>query len=688
MPGRPERGEKLRLFSAAISFIPILVACKAVSQVRDLATVPPSETYRSIQIKSLDDIRLEPFKRSILNAITKEFRANLDRAGFTARRPNTAGARSLAIQVQILDCSAASKPMRPVKSINRPYCLASVTASDIETGHTVTALAVKMPGPKSDRTQTSSPWDQTMISRAAKSLSNPLISRFSHVKRQQRDSGTNEVITTGGMQVLHLGGSRFRVGKSGAIDLSRLPHGYKPNVDPDVHFLTDITLNDRVPPLTDPQGRQYALITLYHIDPPLDDLPSRETGIDRGTDFRSPAMLVKAAYSNYVSPVLTNDKQRLPVPGHPIGHFYVKVEIPGYPTILTGSTTVARADVELTELTLGRELGIGGVLLTPQPGRLNPAVEALEELSLRQRQLRVVDGLFYRERNGRNVGPEYIIEDGNVSFARFKLPLANAKDSLAMLMEYIHRGGHKIFGSLINRPHRGTGAGCTPFAMAWLKASGILPFVAELKTTSKIEGMWSNRRSWRSSLIGLQRTLRIPWDHIGCDERMGLGGIEAAKYTIYDLVFHGETSAFISRASEGLARKVRESQGAVVGTLFRFGALSPLRDLIIDSKRKDPGDKGDYNWAGEGEGWSAKFWDNDRFSKWIKLIWEKRSPPPGVRLVREGRFRGIEIDAMKVPRQRAKFFADAVVLEKKLKSLRLRGVRPTTCQQLYGLDIQ
>ena len=474
------------------------------------------------------------------------------------------------------------------------------------------------------------------------------------------------------------------------MDLTHLAHHYDPNVDPDVHFYTNITLNDRVPPLRDASDREYAFITLYHIDPPLDDLPSRESGIDRGTDFRNPAMLVKGVYTNYVSPVVTDDDGRIPVPSHPIGHFYVKVQIPDYPTILTGSTTVKRADVELTDLTLGRQLGIGGVLLTPQPGRLNPAVEALEELSLRQRPLRVIDGLFYHEQDGRNVGPEFIIDDGNVSFARFKVPAANAKDALAMFIEYIHRGGHRMFGSLINRPHRGTGAGCTPFAMSWLKAAGMLPFVVEPKTSASANTPQepSPKVGWRASLINLHRTLHIPWAHIGCDQRMGLGGIEAAKYTIYDLLFHGETPEFVSKASEGLARKVRESQGAVVGTLFRFGALSPLREIFIDAKRNDPADKGDYDWAPAGKGWAAGFWDNDRFSKWIKVLWKTGTTPPGVRLVREGRFRGIEIDAMDNRRQEEKFFAAADRLAEKLRRLKAQGLRPTTCRRLYGLDVQ
>ena len=136
------------------------------------------------------------------------------------------------------------------------------------------------------------------------------------------------------------------------------------------HRSTDITLDDGGTAPTDTAGRPYARITLYQVDPPLTGLPSREPGIDRGTDIRDPADLVKAAYSNYVSPVFTNDPVPVRVAGHPIGHFFVKLEVPGHPTLLTGMTTIVRADTELMNITLGRELGIGGVLLTPQPGRL------------------------------------------------------------------------------------------------------------------------------------------------------------------------------------------------------------------------------------------------------------------------------------------------------------------------------
>jgi len=196
---------------------------------------------------------------------------------------------------------------------------------------------------------------------------------------------------------------------------------------------------------------------------------------------------VKSAYSNYVSPVLTDDAERRPVPSHPIGHFFVKVEIGGYPTLLTGMTTIQRADAEMADVTLGRKLGIGGVLLTPQLGRLNSAEEAVEELQLRQRRLRVIDGLHYRQEGTWNVGPEYIIEDGNVVFARFKLPETNAKNALAAFVEFLWRGQHNIFGSLISRPYKGTGSGCTPFAMMWLKAAGVIPFVIEPETGAPVD---------------------------------------------------------------------------------------------------------------------------------------------------------------------------------------------------------
>ena len=181
------------------------------------------------------------------------------------------------------------------------------------------------------------------------------------------------------MAVRYLGEGRFAIGVT-TVDLNRVTYAHDPAIDPDVPAATDVTLFG--PANADRTGDDYAVITLYQVDPPLTGLPSREAGIDRGTDFRDPANLVKAAYTNYVSPVLTDDTVPVRVASHPIGHFFVKVEVPGYPTVLTGMTTIARGDRELVDLTLGRELGIGGVLLTPQPGRLNSAAEVARELAL------------------------------------------------------------------------------------------------------------------------------------------------------------------------------------------------------------------------------------------------------------------------------------------------------------------
>ena len=266
-----------------------------------------------------------------------------------------------------------------------------------------------------------------------------------------------EDITATGAPVRHLGGARFAMADR-IIDLRAIAHGHDPAIDPDVPLATDITLGpDPVAP------GDVAVITLYQVDPPLTGLPSREPGIDRGTDFRDPSSLVKAAYSNYLSPVLTEEPAPVRVAGHPIGHFFVKVEIPGYPALLTGMTTIDRSDAELVRLTLGRGLGIGGVLLTPQPGRLNGAAEAMRELTLRQRRLRVGDGLAMAGViAGPNAGPTYVMEDGRVVFARFRVPQRNATDALAFFVEHVARGGHERFGSLINRPFRGHRAPAAP----------------------------------------------------------------------------------------------------------------------------------------------------------------------------------------------------------------------------------
>ncbi len=463
--------------------------------------------------------------------------------------------------------------------------------------------------------------------------------------------------------------------------MRQIRHAHDPAIDPDVPLYTDVTPPGVTPELLDAEGRRYALITLYNIDPPLEDLPSKEAGVDRGMDYRDPSNIVKAAYSNYVSAVFTNDAERRPVAGHPIGHFYVKVEVPGQPTIMTGMTTIQRADEELVDVTLDRGLGIGGVLLTREPGRLNSSAEVMRELSLRQRQLVVVDGVNNRLEGGVNVGPEFLIEDGNVVFARSRVPLANAEDALEAFRGFVRRCAHNQFGSLLSRPHRGTGAGCSAFAMFGLKAAGVIPIIDEdgidPYLTAEPLPFWAN----------YYNRLHFPWAHIGCDERVGLtGDPQPAAYTIYDELFHDLTTEEITAASAGLAAKIREDSGAVVGTLFEYGALTPLRDLFILAKRRDPFDSGDYTWAAPGEGLPVGFWDNSLFSDWVKGFWRRgAAPDPDQRLslVREGRFLGVERDAMDAPRIKGDFFAKAAELAARREALAARGVVARTCQDVF-----
>ena len=489
-----------------------------------------------------------------------------------------------------------------------------------------------------------------------------------------------ETITAAGAPVRHLGDGHFDVGGA-AIDLHAVSHAYETTLDPDVPTATNVTLNDTVPSRVDSDGKAYAVITLYQVDPPLTGLGSREPGIDRGTDFRDPVNLVKAAYTNYVSPVLTEDPVPVRVASHPIGHFFVKVEVPGYPTLLTGMTTIARADTELVDLTLGRQLGIGGVLLTPQPGRLNSSAEVARELALRQRRLRVVDGLYFRTVGGRNVGPEYLFDDGRVVFARIRLPVRNATDALAYFAESIHRGEQNRFGSLLNRPFKGTGAGCAAFAMSWLQAAGVIPFITEPATSpdpASTETLGPTE-FWRA----VHANLHIPWRLTGCDERVGLAGVQPAELTAYDLLFHAESPDFIKQASEGLAARIRASYGVVPATLFQLGVLTPLRDLVIGARRKDPDDRSDYSWSGAGL--DVAYWDNSRFAAWIRRLWQKGPVDSHIKLAREARFFGVEIDAMAALRQHEAFFAAA----DRLNAARAAGAQPAaSCQELFDRGLE
>jgi hypothetical protein len=655
--------------------------------------IPLPSDYSSVRIEELADATGGLIPGDVRDAITQQLGQALHRFGFSIV-PATGSPATANFNGEIFSCALLSGNAPPPRGAEA-RCLVSVVVTDNITKHIVTKLAVVMPAPAA--TAPTGPTDQN-IALIAHAIAEVIARQLDRIPAGGNTPAINEDITAGGAHVVYRGDGVFAAGSTGAvsgggndtavIDLKRILHAHDPSIDKDVPYYTNVTLNDRVPRLVDDAGREYALITLYHIDPPLTGLPSKEPGIDRGIDFRTPADMVKSAYSNYVSPVYTSDRERRQIPSHPIGHFYVKVQIPGYPTVLTGMTTVQRADTELTDLTLGRELGIGGVLLTPEPGRLNSASEALEELTFRQRGLRVVDGLYYRRVGGKNVGPEYGISSGSVVFARFKIPVRNAKDAMAFFVEFLGRGEHNIFGSLINRPSKGTGAGCTPFAISWLEASGVIPFIVESPSMPSLNQAGPEGFGASDFWKYVHRTIRIPWRQIGCDDRLGVSRVVPAGYTVYDLLFHNERPEFIEQASAGLAEKIRHDLGFISGTLFQFGALTPLRDLVINSKRKDPEDRGDYHWAGEGEGLAMPFWDNSRFSRWIKQLWSSGPGSPNIALVREGRFYGIEVDAMAMARQQEPFFAEADHIARERQRLEASGIRPSSCEELFGLGLQ
>lgn len=552
--------------------------------------------------------------------------------------PTGAGARgAMVLGSSVIQCPGPGHPAALAVAGDDGGCLATVTMSERARGATLFDGVARTP-PGTGAAELA----RAIADVAARGL-----------RRATADAGRGGAdITAGGQPVRHMGNGRFLVGGR-AVDLRAVSYAHDPEVDKDVPRTSNVTLDDADRP-GGPAG--VATITLYQVDPPLTGKPSREPGVDRGTDFRDPSNLVKAAYTNYVSPVLTEDAVPVRVSGHPIGHFFVKVEVPGYPTVLTGMTTIARADTELVDLTIGRQLGIGGVLLTPQPGRLNSSAEVARELALRQRRLRVVDGLYYRAGlGGGNEGPEYLFDDGRVVFLRVTLPVANATDAMAFFAEYIERGGHNRFGSLLNRPFKGTGAGCSAFAMAWLQAAGMVPFITEpaVQPAPVETERLGVRDFWRAFHAGV----RIPWRHLGCDERVGAASVHPARFTIYDLLFHAETPEFIRTASGGLAARIRASYGMVPATLFQLGVLTPIRDLMIDARRLDPDDRGDYSWNGDGV--DVEYWDNSRFSAWVRRVWEKGPRDGRVSLAREGRFMGLAIDARGAPRQREAFFATA-----------------------------
>ncbi len=644
--------------------------------------LPALQEYRSLRVEGLADDTGRSISTQVRDAITRRYRTELAHYGFDLSGKREAQAE---LRTRILSCtpSSAARTDSTLPS-GTSVCLVAAVLIDSKTANTVTNWVLRTRG----LPQGTHP-DET----EAVQFAHEMAEQTARLLDRTHPTGVGsagEDLTASGAHIVHLGDGVFLVSGSRTrptiVDLKRVTHRHDPAIDKDVPYYTNVTLNDVVPLLLDEKRQPYAQITVYHVNPPLAGLPSKEAGVDRGLDFRTPADLVKSAYSNFVSPVLTNDAERRRIPSHPIGHFYVKVEIPGYPTLLTGMTTIERSDSQLLDMTIGRELGIGGVLLTPQPGRLESAMDVAADLALRQRELRVVDGLNYEPSGGRNIGPEYVQSDGNVVFARFAVPVANAKDALAYFVEFVARGEHNTFGSLVDRPNKGTGSGCASFAMSWLQAAGVIPFLVE--PVIHKEGLvappstFDPKTFWKYLL----QRIDIPWQQIGCDERLGLNGVLAADYTIHDLLLHRLSRSFVEKASAGLTQKIREHYGAVAGTLFEVGALTPIRDLVIYSKRKDPNDLGNYSWAKEGEGLRVQYWDGSRLFHWISQVWLQGERPSNMHLLRERRFKGMEVDATAVHRQADVFFHEADESERKAANLAFTGPRPSTCEPLFHRD--
>jgi hypothetical protein len=266
-------------------------------------------------------------------------------------------------------------------------------------------------------------------------------------------------------------------------------------------------------------------------------------------------------------------------------------------------------------------------------------------------------------------------------FLRVKLPVSNATDALAYFVEFLHRGEHNRFGSLANGPFKGTGAGCAAFAMSWLQAAGVIPFITQppAQASEAIPEELGPTDFWRA----IHARLHVPWRLIGCDERVGAPGVYPAQLTVYDLLFHNESPAFVRAASEGLAAHIRANYGTVAATLFQIGALTPLRDMVIGGRRRDPHDRSDYTWAGPGI--DLDYWDNSRFSAWIHRLWANGPRDPRVSLAREGRFLGIEIDATAAPRQQQSLFAAT----DRLHEARAAATGPAlSCQEVFDRGLE
>lgn len=364
-------------------------------------------------------------------------------------------------------------------------------------------------------------------------------------------------------------------------------------------------------------------ITIYMVNPPL--LP-----LGYGVNWDTPAALVQSTFNQGLTPVYTGGGKS--VPNHAIGHVFIKLETPGLPVILTGMTTGQNS--ELPSDLIVQQDGLA-ILFESQVGRLNTAAELMEELNDRKLENKtyIVDS-----REGKSLKVE---TDANYSFLTYEISELNARGLYAFMLEYIDRGIHNHYGSLISRPAHASGAGCIAFGISFLKAAGIIPVVLEQdlvqvvnQNVARNDGKAPYWARWiRELYTPAAVTGRIEMSQnkeAGALGMLDLATMFGDKYdddstvTLFDMLFSNVSDKDMADGSKAITKAAFGGVAAFLGfDDFQGFTLpswirNPVRRLITSDD-----DRAKVTWvdraaAEAGEALPLIFWDNALLDTWVK----------------------------------------------------------------------
>ncbi|EKD83716.1 MAG: hypothetical protein ACD_39C00498G0004 [uncultured bacterium] len=233
---------------------------------------------------------------------------------------------------------------------------------------------------------------------------------------------------------------------------------------------------------------------------------------------------------------------------HTIGHCFMELRKDGKRVELTGSTTAADAPSDADFIT---KHGYGlGVLFAPMKGALDNSDKLDGELIDRYKT-------------------------GKVMFIRFAI---NEQAYLRMkqyIDEYRARGYDKIYNGS-NEPRKGTGAGCSAFAMSFLDICGYIDPVFSKE--------WIRRVNLPKSLVGGP----VTGNHVSLAKTIfkahwAKPGEEAVKLALWDpeLMFNWLKNTH-KQAFQLYKEKGNYKDMKILGKNFRFDQRGKATGLIID----------------------------------------------------------------------------------------------------------